>query len=347
MLPGKRDASSEPGLRAQLDRLPAGLRPKLPTDERVVIVDNPQASGGRYGLHGQRAQELYRLLGYNCERVLTSSPKDAVGLAKEAGEGGATLVIACGGDGAVREVASGLMQIPAERRPKFSVLPKGTVNVFARTYQLQVGPIPDFFHACIKQIFWARTGRTDVARIDGDPFVCFAGFGYDATIIANVPPDEKRLFREWAYVSSAFRTLFGWGPEELRPERYEPTELRVRAPDAQGIERDVRGWIVAIGNVQDYGPGWFPFHPRARVDDGFLDVLVVTTQDKVEMMRIGAQVLQRRHLRNPHVEYFQTRGPIRIESLGAAVAAHADCELVGRLASTEITLEPAALHVVY
>ncbi len=341
------DTAVEQAVRAQIDRLPSGMRPKLSRDERIVIVDNPNASGGRYAAHGQRAYQIYRLLGYDCEIVSTEGPGDAVRLAREAAERGATLVMPCSGDGGVREVATGLMQVPVERRPKFSVLPKGTVNVFARTLQLQVGPIPDTFHACMKQIFWARTSRVDVARIDGAPFVCFAGFGYDAAVIENVPPGEKRMFREWAFVTSAFRTLFEWGPPEKRAETYVPTPMRVTGPTALGGIADESGYLVAVGNVQDYGPGWFPFHPLARVDDGLLDVLVVTTRDKKEMMRIGAEVLRHTHLRNPNVRYFQSPGPIRLESLGEPVAAHADCELVGRLATTELTLEPAALTVLF
>jgi YegS/Rv2252/BmrU family lipid kinase len=336
----------EQALRSQIDKLPGGLRPKLARDERVVIVDNPSASGGRYAQHGARAGQLYRLLGYACEVWPTERPRHAALLARRAAEAGATLVVACGGDGIVRETVTGLMDLEPTARPKFSVIPKGTVNVFARTLRLQVGPIPDFFHACLKQIFWARTRQVDVGRINGEPFACFTGFGFDATVIENVPPDEKRLFREWAYVSAGFRTLFAWGDPERRPAAYEPVEMRVRAEAAHGAV-DVAGWLVAIGNVQDYGPGWFPFHPRARVDDGLLDILVVKTRDRLEMVRIGAQVLQRAHLRNPHVEYFQSRGPIRIECAGPAVPAHADCELVGRLEAATIELEPRALTVVH
>jgi len=56
------ELSVEHGLRAQLDKLPHGLRPKLGRDERVVVIDNPQASGGRYAQHGVRAQHFYRIL---------------------------------------------------------------------------------------------------------------------------------------------------------------------------------------------------------------------------------------------------------------------------------------------
>lgn len=341
------NSTLEQGLRAQMEKLPPGLRPKLSRDERVVIVDNPQASGGRYAQVGPRAQQMYRLLGYQCELSLTEGPGDATRRARAAAEDGATLVLACGGDGAVREVAMGLMQVPTTRRPKFSVIPKGTVNVFARTLRLQVGPVPDFFHASLKQIFWARSASVDVARIDGEPFVCFAGFGYDALVIENVPPEEKRLLREWAFVSTAFRTLFGWGSADRPLEPYVPTPLRVRGEDANGTPVDLQGWFVACGNVQDYGPGWFPFHPHARVDDGLLDILVVTTHDKLEMIHIGAQVLTKSHLRNPHVRYFQSRGPVQVESLLEPVPAHADCELIGRRSVSELGIDPGALTVVY
>jgi diacylglycerol kinase family enzyme len=313
----------------------------------VAIVDNPQASGGRYAQHGAWAQQVYRLLGYECARLETRAPGDAARLAREAAGGGATLVIACGGDGAVRETVTGLMEVPAAVRPRFSVIPKGTVNVFARTMGLQVGPVPDFFHACLKQIFWARTTRVDVARIDGSPFVCFAGFGYDAAVIENVPAGEKRLFREWAFVTAAFRTLFGWGAPQKLETPWQPTGLRVQGTLVGGARIDLEGYLVAAGNVKDYGPGWFPFHPKARLDDGLLDVVVVTTHDKLEMLRIGAQVVHRSHLKNRNVEYFQTPGPVRIESLGEPVPTHADCELVGRSRASELTLEPAALTVVH
>lgn len=341
------DSGLEQTLRTQIERLPPGLRPKLDRNEKIVIVDNPSASGGRYAQHGERAQQIYRILGYDCARVTTGAPGDAVTLARRAADDGATLVMPCSGDGGVREVAMGLMQLPAAARPKFSVLPKGTVNVFARTLRLQVGPIPDVFHACLKQIFWARTTHVDVARLDGAPFVCFTGFGYDATVIENVPATDKRNFREWAYVTSAFRTLFGWGAVDKRGEPYVPVRMRVRAVDHSGAAVDEEGYFVAIGNVEDYGPGWFPLHPNARVDDGLLDVLMIATEDKMEMLRIAAAVLRRAHVRNPYVRYFQTAGPITIESLGDPVPTHADCELVGRAQRVEITIEPAALEVLY
>jgi len=333
-------------LRAQLDKLPAGLRPKLARDERVVILDNPNASGGRYGQHGARAGQIYRTLGYDCQVWETERAGHATELARRAAGEGATLVIACGGDGIVRETVMGLMTVAAASRPKFSVVPKGTVNVFARTLTLQVGPIPDFFHACLKQIFWARTRRVDLGAIDGDPFVCFAGFGFDAAVIENVPANEKRTFREWAYVSAAFKTMFGWGPGDASSAAYEPVAMRVRAPSIDQREHDVTGFVVAVGNVQFYGPGWFPFHPRARVDDGLLDVVLVTTPDKLEMVRIAGQVVRRQHLSNPNVAYFQTAGPIRIDA-SEPVPMHADCELLGRGLVTRLEVLPGALAVVH
>jgi diacylglycerol kinase family enzyme len=186
-----------------------------------------------------------------------------------------------------------------------------------------------------------------VARLNGEAFVCFAGFGFDAAVIENVPPNEKRLLREWAYVSAAFRTLFDWGKREPGTGAYEPLPMRVRATAADGRQIDLTGYIVAAGNVQDYGPGWFPFHPLARVDDGLLDMVVVTTRDKLELVRIATQVLRRVHLKNPHVEYFQSRGPIVVEPQQGSVPTHADCELVAPTARNELTLEPSALTVVH
>ncbi|MFQ5601018.1 MAG: diacylglycerol/lipid kinase family protein, partial [Candidatus Krumholzibacteriia bacterium] len=331
-------------IRTQLDRLPAGLRPKLPKEERIVLIDNPYSGGGTYASHAHYAQQVYSFLGYDVELACTERAGHAAELARRAADAGATLVIACSGDGGVRETVLGLMSIedPA-RRPKLSVIPKGTANVLAKTLGLQVGPFPDFFHACLKQLYWARTRRIDVGLLNGEPFACFVGFGFDAAVIENVPEKEKRYLKEWAFVAAGLRTLFGWNPEELRFRPYEPSELRVRGTDQDGRPVDLAGYFVAIGNVQDYGTRLFPFMQGASFDDGLLDVVVVRTRDLVELVNIGTQVLTRSHLRNPNVSSFRSSQTIHVEALGAPVPMHADAELVRKEVRSEIQVAPAAL----
>lgn len=264
-----------------------------------------------------------------------------------AAEEGATLVIACSGDGGVRETVIGLMTLSAQQRPRFSVIPKGTANVLAKTLRLQIGPFPDFFQASLKQLYWSRTLAMDVGRVNDEPFVCFVGFGFDAAVVENVPKKQKTIFKEWAFVTAALKTFVGWNPEEWSFKPYDAPEMRVRGVDEHGQTIDQKAYFVAIGNVQDYGTRWFPFMSGARLDDGLLDYVVVHTRDMVELLNIGRLVVTRSHLDHPQVRSFRSREPVTIESAGEAIPLHADSELLGRSARSTITLESAALHVVY
>jgi diacylglycerol kinase (ATP) len=339
------EARLERALRDRLERLPAGLRPRLPRDERIVFIDNPRSGGGTYAAYAEWARQLYNFLGYDVRLLSTERPGHAAELAQRAAAEGATLIVVCSGDGGVRDSVAGLLALPEEKRPKLSVLPKGTANVLAKTFGLQVGPFPDFLHACFRQLYWARERPLDVGFLDDTAFACFAGFGFDADLIENVPERDKRLLKEWAYVFSGLRTLFGWNPAERRFRPYELPRMRVRGTDPEGRRLELYGYFVAVGNVRDYGSRLFPFMRNARPDDGLLDVVVVDTRDLLELLRIGQQVLARTHLRHPLVHSFQSREPLEVESLEHPVPMHVDCELLARESRCTLRLVPSALRI--
>ena len=317
-------------------------------DERIIFIDNPRSGGGTYSQHAQYALQLYRFLGYDAELWETQGPQHATALAVKAADAGATLVIACSGDGGVRETVIGLMSIEdAASRPRFSVIPKGTANVLAKTLRLQMGPFPDFFHACLKQLYWSRNMKIDIGRINDVPFTCFVGFGFDAAVVENVPSKEKKLFKEWAFLTAAFRTMVGWNADDWTFKPYNMPEMRVTGIDEHGQAVDEKAYFVAVGNVQDYGSKWFPFMRGARFNDGLLDYIVVHTKDVVELLKIGRMVVTKTHTQHPAVRMFRSCKPVVIESLQGPIPLHADSELLGRRDRSVITLDSAALTVVY
>ncbi len=334
-------------VRERLERLPPGLQPRLSKDARIVLIDNPASGSGTFAQHAEHSRQLYAFLGYDVQLWRTERPGHATELAMRAAEEGIDLVVVCGGDGAVRETVQGLLRVDAEVRPKMSLVPKGTANILAKTLGLQVGPFPDFIHACFKQLYWARSRPMDVGSLNGEAFACFAGFGFDAAVIESVTAEQKRRYKEFAFFATAMQKLFKWNPRQLRFETYEAPELRVRGHDRDGRAVDVRGYFVCAGNVRDYGTRLFPFMQNARVDDGLLDVIVVQTRDMLELLNIGTQVLARTHLRNPHITAFQTGRDILVEALDAPVPMHVDAELLERGTRSHIRVHPAALNVVY
>src|SRR5580658_10114648 len=102
---------------------------------RMVIIFNPVA--GR-----RRAALLWRVLdvlaanGIRLDLAETHRAGHAEALAREAARGGASMVVAAGGDGTIAEVANGLMGSGA----RLGVIPLGTANVLAHELALPFAP---------------------------------------------------------------------------------------------------------------------------------------------------------------------------------------------------------------
>lgn len=232
----------------------------------IAVVFNPSAQGDKARAFLRQLEDLPR-----DHRLLpTRWAGDAVVLAKQAVEEGATTVVAAGGDGTVNEVLNGLILAVSEGElPRFAVLPLGTVNVFAR----ELG-IPAALDAAWDVVQTGQEQRVDLACAcwEGNRrwFVQLAGAGLDAQAIARVRWNLKRRVGKLAYVWA--------GLEALRQRR---SRIEVRMPNETLV-----GELVLIGNGRLYG-GNFSFFPQANLCDGLLDVLVIPRIHWVTLVRLG------------------------------------------------------------
>jgi len=70
----------------------------------------------------------------------TVYPTHAIELAKQAAQDGYEMIIAVGGDGTVHEIINGIMQVPAQKRPRVGVVPLGSGNDFAYAVGMKTDP---------------------------------------------------------------------------------------------------------------------------------------------------------------------------------------------------------------
>ena len=83
--------------------------------------------------------------------------------------------------------------------------------------------------------------------------------------------------------------------------------------------------------------------PRARLDDGLLDICIVPAMSKWELLRWAPRAYRGTHLNHPRIIYFQAhkvtlRSPARLELFG-------DGEFLRELPAT-IEAVPRALRVI-
>jgi diacylglycerol kinase (ATP) len=269
-------AAPVPAATKELEATP----PPLP-----AVVVNPTKIDD---MDGERAWLARQCADHGWQRpvVLETSLEDpGRAAARAAVSEGARTVIAYGGDGTVRGVAAGL----AGSEASLGILPMGTGNLLARNLGL---PVSDHERA-VEIALTGRERRIDVGRIeidvsgeDQDParetFLVMAGLGFDAEVMANVEPALKQRVGWWAYVVAGARRLRGRTTAvTLRLDEAEPVRLRARS--------------VIIGNCGEL-TGGLALLPDARLDDGWLDIVVVAPRRFVQWGMVVFTVLSRARL---------------------------------------------------
>jgi diacylglycerol kinase family enzyme len=245
---------------------------------------------------------------------------------------GASAVVAYGGDGTVRAVAAEL----AGSEVPLGVIPAGTGNLLARNLTLPLTDVDEALSVALGQ----NQRRVDVVRVevdvsgeDDDPhrdtFCVMAGIGFDAEVMASVAPQLKERVGWWAYLLAGARKITG-----------NRTRVTLRLDDDQVLHRQVRS--VIVGNCGEL-TGGVRLMPSAAVDDGWLDVAVVTPRGVVGWGAVIATVLTGSRRDHPVVQHLRCR---RIE-IRAERPLHVqlDGDPVGTARALRAAVRPGALVV--
>jgi diacylglycerol kinase family enzyme len=187
------------------------------------------------------------------------------------GEPGDKLVFAVGGDGTVRACAHNLVGSGVA----LAVVPRGTANLFANSLG-----IPGSLDAALSVGFGGAERSVDVAFADGEPFVAMAGVGLDAAVVGSTTRWSKRHLGWAGYALAALAHLSG-----------PLAEVRIRLDGAEPVAREAR--TVVVGNVGTL-PGGFTLLRGARVDDGLLDVGVLSPRSLVGWADVAQRVVRGR-----------------------------------------------------
>lgn len=257
--------------------------------DRIKIIINP--SSGRQTIDS-RVDYLSKLLlddGYTLGKYYTSKKGDAIDeTIKTCNSGEWDIIIACGGDGTVNEVATGIAK--ASNKLPVAILSSGTVNDFANYMQLP-NKITDFF----QMIKDRHVIDIDLGKINNKYFVNVAAGGLLTDVGYQVPVEAKAVLGRMAYYFEGLRALIlqGIKPICINFESEEYTH-----------EEEVL--LFLISNSASIG-GFKNLAPDADVLDGLLDVLIIRNSDIPELANIFFNVIKGEHINHPNVVYFKTK----------------------------------------
>ena len=167
-------------------------------------------------------------------------------------------------------------------------------------------------------------------------FCCIGGVGLDGDIARRANRLPRWLRRHGGYVVSTVPAFF----------RFAAVSLRILLPQkdqSAAIVRSEKPTILAtFANTPTYGGG-MRIAPQAQLDDGRLDICVVSDLNKFRLFFLFPTVYFGRHLNIPEVEYFQSES-LRLET-ESPMDVYADGEYVCQT-PIEVTLMPRVLPVI-
>ncbi|WP_462176021.1 diacylglycerol kinase family protein [Pseudoalteromonas gelatinilytica] len=168
---------------------------------KAVLIANP-VSGTKLW-EAKRKQITSRLSEYYDLTVYTTSEQvNGTELAKEALELNPNVVIACGGDGTVTEVASVLVNTDC----KLGIIPLGTANALAHVLMGIKSKLIPVEQAC-ELIIEGQASRIDTAVCNGERMLLLAGIGFEQKMIEKAHRDAKNESGQLAYLQGFWQAL--------------------------------------------------------------------------------------------------------------------------------------------
>jgi len=170
-----------------------------------------------------------------------------------------TDVVIAGGDGTISSVVGSLLKEDVD----FGIIPCGSGNGLAHTAKILKQPAK-----ALDIIFNGRASAIDGFFVN-DRFACMlAGLGFDAKVAHEFADHPKRGLM--AYARLTLKNFFS-----INPFRF---ELKF-----ENRTLDIDAFFISIANSNQFGNN-FTIAPKASLSDGLLDIVIVTSQNKVSFV---------------------------------------------------------------
>ena len=192
------------------------------------------------------------------------------------------IVAAVGGDGTVNEVARSLVHTETA----LAIVPCGSGNGLARHLCLPIDTRKSL--AIINQ---CRIESFDYGIINGLPFFCTCGMGFDAFISLKFAEAGKR--GPITYVENVLKEGL-----KYKPEVYEVT-------DDSGTHH-YKAFLIACANASQYGNNAY-IAPGATMKDGEMDVIIMEPFNALDAPQIAADLFMKTLGNNSKIKTFRTK----------------------------------------
>jgi diacylglycerol kinase (ATP) len=170
-----------------------------------------------------------------------------------------TDVVIAGGDGTISQVVSSLLHLDVN----FGIIPCGSGNGLASAAKIPKQPAK-----ALEIIFKNKASAIDGFTINKHFSCMLCGLGFDAKVAHDFAQQSKRGLS--TYIRQVIKNFFS--------AKTYPFEIQL---DRQSFNTDA--FFISIANSNQFGNN-FTIAPKASLDDGLLDIVIVTRQKKMSLL---------------------------------------------------------------
>lgn len=258
---------------------------------RLLVIYNPHAGNGRASKLLPLVTDYLQQINLDAEIRLTEYRGHGIELTAKANFSDFDAIIASGGDGTLFEVLNGYLKNNSPVKPPIGIIPNGTGNAFMK----ELGLVKSDWKKAIDIISKNSPKKLDVGRMKTENesyyFINTVGVGFVAKVAKAAVP--LKWMGNAAYTFATILKLMSLKAQKM--------EIEV---DGKVLQRN--GIFAEVAN-STYTGTTFLMAPKARLDDGLLDLVLLNDISRIKLLRLFKSIYNGSHIKYPEVEYMQAR----------------------------------------
>jgi len=247
-------------------------------ERKLLFILNPKAGKGKaLEIASLIKKEIPSTIPFSIEMFTDSDEFETLMAKKHL----FTDLIAVGGDGTINSVAKNLVGTDIT----LGIIPLGSGNGLARSLGIAMDA-----KVAIEQIVQGGEAKIDHGMVNGIPFFCTSGIGFDAHIGNLFAQSKKRGLQ--SYVKISLREIL----------RYKCKNYIIKL---NGEELKRKAYLITIANAGQYGNDFY-IAPQAKLTDGKFHVVILNPFNFFSAFGIFLKVIMGKANESKHIETYVT-----------------------------------------
>ncbi|MGB6137277.1 MAG: diacylglycerol kinase family protein, partial [Shewanella sp.] len=229
--------------------------------KQAWLIVNPVSGGGKWSDEADHIKQTLSRY-FQLKVLYTAKDKSAVQLAEQAKAQGADIIIACGGDGTVNEVASVLVGSDIY----LGIIPMGTTNALSHTLFGATSKLIPVSQA-LDILIQGHHQRIDTAMCNDTIMLLLVGLGFEHKMIQKADRDTKNDMGQLAYLTGLWEAI----------DENQSLSICMQLDDGETHTVDTTSLVVA--NAAPFTSVLAQGNGEPIINDGLLDITWIDATD--------------------------------------------------------------------